>query len=275
MPLADPVPGTAICTESEKFLQKRDETDDEIVIHNRIAHKGSRKMNLFLRGMMQAVAESFTLPEPILEIGSYQVEGQADILDLRSMFPGKDYVGTDFRAGPGVDLVADVEKLSLPDASVGTVIALSTFEHVEQFWLGFKEVERVLRPDGVFVVASPFYFHVHAYPNDYWRFTPEALKSLLRGYPTKIVGSHGPDRRMANVWSIAFKDRAAQPTNPQLEAYKVNMAKYAREPLPWARRLKYQLGRVLCGRRPFAVYLDRERWSIEVERTVTAVRRAA
>ena len=232
-------------------------------------------MNLFLRGMMQAVAESFPLPEPILEIGSYQVEGQADILDLRSMFPGKDYVGTDFRAGPGVDLVADVEKLSLPDASVGTVIALSTFEHVEQFWLGFKEVERVLRPDGVFVVASPFYFHVHAYPNDYWRFTPEALKSLLKGYPTKIVGSHGPDRRMANVWSIAFKDRAAQPTNPQLEAYKVNMAKYAREPLPWARRLKYQLGRVLCGRRPFAVYLDRERWSIEVERTVTAVRRAA
>jgi len=233
-------------------------------------------MNLFLRGMMQAVAESFPLPEPILEIGSYQVEGQADILNLRSLFPGKDYIGIDFRAGPGVDLVANVEKLPMADASVGTVIALSTFEHVEKFWLGFEEVERVLRPDGVFVVASPFYFHVHAYPNDYWRFTPEALKFLLEGYPTKLMGSHGPARRMANVWSIAFKDLASVPTAEQIEAYNTNMAKYAREPLPWVRRIKYQMGRVLCGRRPFAVHLDRERWSMEVMRDqAVAIRKAA
>ena len=38
------------------------------------------------------------------------------------------------------------------------------------------------------------------------------------------------------------------------------MDEHAREPLPWLRRLRYQLGRVLCGRRPFAPYLDRERW---------------
>ena len=47
----------------------------------------------------------------------------------------------DFRPGPGVDCVADVENLPQPDASVGTVIALSTFEHVRRFWLGFREVE--------------------------------------------------------------------------------------------------------------------------------------
>ena len=70
---------------------------------------------------------------------------------------------------------------------------MSTFEHVRRFWLGFDEIHRVLRPDGVFVVASPFYFHVHAYPNDYWRFTPEALDFLLDAYPERLLGWDGPD----------------------------------------------------------------------------------
>ena len=33
-------------------------------------------MNHFLNGVARAVAETFDLPEPILEVGSYKVEGQ-------------------------------------------------------------------------------------------------------------------------------------------------------------------------------------------------------
>ena len=112
-------------------------------------------MNQFLSGAMRAVSESFHLPEPILEIGSCQVEGQSASNDLRGLFPGKAYTGVDFRPGPGVDCVANVEALPQKDASVGTVIALSTFEHVQRFWLGFSEIERVLRPDGVFILSGP------------------------------------------------------------------------------------------------------------------------
>jgi SAM-dependent methyltransferase len=220
-------------------------------------------MNRFLRGMMQAVAESFYLPEPILEIGSYQCEGQGDLINLRSLFAGKQYVGLDFRAGPGVDCVASVEALPQRDASVGTVLALSTFEHVQQFWRGFDEVHRVLRPDGVFVVASPFYFHVHAYPNDYWRFTPEALDFLLEPYRVRILGWHGPPRRMANVWAIAFREQSRLPGPDELARYQASMKRHAREPLAWHRRLRFELGRLLCGRRPFAPHLDRQRWQIE------------
>jgi SAM-dependent methyltransferase len=220
-------------------------------------------MNRFLHGTMRAIAESFQLPEPILEIGSYQVEGQAELINLRSLFPGKDYTGVDFRAGPGVDCVASVENLPQPDASVGTVLALSTFEHVQKFWLGFREVERVLRPDGVFVVAAPFYFHVHAYPNDYWRFTPEALDFLLESYPTRLLGWHGPKKRMANVWAVGFREQTRLPTAADLEKYRERMRLYARDPLPWHRRLRYQAGRLLCGRGAFAPQLDRDRWEVE------------
>ena len=220
-------------------------------------------MNQMLRGVTRAIVESFHLPEPILEIGSYQVEGQGQLIDLRSLFPGKAYVGVDFRAGPGVDCVADVEALPQKDGSVGTVLALSTFEHVRKFWLGFEQVRRVLRPDGVFVVALPFHFHVHDYPSDYWRFTPEGLDSLLESYPCRLLGWHGAARRMANVWAVAFGERARMPTPADVERYRERLAEHAREPLGWSRRLRYQVGRLLCGRRPFAPYLDRERWQIE------------
>src|SRR4051794_20245516 len=103
-------------------------------------------MNRFIRGVVQAVAETFPLPGPVLEVGAYQVQGQEGLADLRPLFPGRAYLGVDVRPGPGVDLVADVEALPQADASVGTVLALDTFEHVPHFWHGFAEVRRVLRP---------------------------------------------------------------------------------------------------------------------------------
>lgn len=223
-------------------------------------------MNRFLRGVARAAIESFHLPDPVLEVGSYKVEGQEDLIDLRGLFPGRAYTGVDFRAGPGVDLVANVEELPMPDASVGTVLAFSVFEHVKHFWKGFEEVRRVLRPDGVFLVCCPFYFHVHAYPSDYWRFTPEAFDSLLQAYPTRVLGWHGPEHRPLNVWATAFREEAKAPTAGQLATYQAKMEEYAKEPLGWPRRVRYGLGRLLCGRRPFAPHLDREKWKSEVRK---------
>jgi SAM-dependent methyltransferase len=223
-------------------------------------------MNKFLRGVARAMVESFDLPGPVLEIGSYQVAGQEELVDLRGLFPGREYTGVDFRPGPGVDLVANVENLPLATGSVGTVLAFSVFEHVKRFWRGFEEVQRVLRPDGVFLVCTPFYFHVHAYPHDYWRFTPEAFDTLLEKYPTRVLGWHGPDRRPLNVWAAAFREDAKAPTDEQLATYRRKLGEYGKEPLGLGRRLRFGLGRLLCGRRPFAPHLDRERWETEVRR---------
>jgi SAM-dependent methyltransferase len=221
-------------------------------------------MNRFVRGVARSMIESFDLPEPILEIGSYQVSGQEELIDLRSLFRNRKYTGVDFRSGPGVDLVANVENLPLKTSSVGTVLAFSVFEHVKHFWKGFEEVHRVLRPDGVLLVSTPFYFHVHAYPNDYWRFTPAAFDSLLEQYPTRILGWQGSDRYPLHVWSGAFREQACTPSEEQIAAYKLRLDEYGKQPLGWGRRLRFGLGRVLCGRRPFAPHLDREKWGTEI-----------
>lgn len=217
-------------------------------------------MTPFLHGMARAVAETFDLPEPIVEVGSYQVAGQEQIAELRGLFPGKEYLGVDVRPGPGVDLVQDVQDMALPDCSVGTVLALSTLEHVPHFWKGLDEIRRVLRPGGALLLACPFYFHVHDYPSDYWRFTPMALEMLLEDYPSKIVGWQGPPTRPANVWALAFREGRGPIRPAEYTRYRSLMERYAREPLPWLRRLRYRIGRLLCGRRPFAPWLDREQW---------------
>ncbi len=103
-------------------------------------------MNEFLHGVARAIAETFDLPGPILEIGSQQVAGQEEIADLRPLFRDKRYLGVDIAGGRGVDFVADVESLPQVDGSVGTVIAMNTLEHVPHFWRAFDEIHRVLRP---------------------------------------------------------------------------------------------------------------------------------
>jgi hypothetical protein len=217
-------------------------------------------MNLFLRGLVRAVAETFPLPGPILEVGSYQVEGQEEIANLRGLFPGRPYVGLDVRRGPGVDLVGDVEALPQTDALIGTVLAVNTFEHVQRFWRGFDEIHRVLRPDGALVVACPFYFHIHDHPSDYWRFTPEALKLLLEPYPSKILGWQGAARRPSSVWAVAFREEHPAITSGEYRRFQELMSRYARMPLSWGRRLRYHLGCVFCGRAIFSPHLDRDRW---------------
>jgi SAM-dependent methyltransferase len=216
-------------------------------------------MNAILRGLVRAVAETFTLPGPILEIGSYQVAGQESVADLRTLFPGRSYLGVDVRPGRGVDVLANVESLPYTNGSIGTILAISTLEHVPRFWRAFDEMHRVLRPDGALLVACPFYFHRHDHPHDYWRFTPEALELLLKPYPSKIVGFHGPRSRPANVWSLAFREARPPIAADAFHVYQTRLHHHARMPLTWPRYLRLQLGRLLFGAGHFAPYLHRER----------------
>lgn len=221
-------------------------------------------MNLFLHGLVRAICETFDLPGPIVEIGSYQVPGQEEIIDLRGLFVGREYIGVDMRPGPGVDCVADVEDLPYADGSLGTVVALNTFEHVQRFWRGFDEIRRVLRPDGALLVACPFNFHIHNYPNDYWRFTPAALEYLLEDYPCKILGWNGTDKRPIGVWALAVREEHPAVSADEFCRFKNRLEAYGPQPMTLRKRVRYRLGSWLFGRRAFSTVLDRDRWHAEL-----------
>ena len=151
------------------------------------------------------IAETFDCPGPVYEFGSYQVEGQVDYADLRAMFNGREYVGCDMRPGPGVDRVEDVTAINLPDASAGTVLCIETFEHVFEVRRAFDEVFRILKPGGMFIITSPLNFRIHAYPDDYWRMTPNCLRRMMGNYGASLVGSQGYHKFPHTVMALGAK----------------------------------------------------------------------
>lgn len=222
-------------------------------------------MTPFLRGMIEATVQTFSLPAPVVEVGSYHVAGQESLIDLRTLFPHQPYLGIDMRPGPGVDRVENVEQLTLPSRSFGTVLALSTLEHVRRFWMGVAELKRILRPDGVLILSTPFYFRIHQHPSDYWRFTTEALDSLLEDhFPQRILGQQGPAKRPSNTWAIAFGADYPTISVSKIEQYQSALKRLAHTPDNLSRAWRYRLASLLCGRKPFEEHLDRDRFAIEV-----------
>jgi SAM-dependent methyltransferase len=144
------------------------------------------------------------LPDPVVEFGALQVEpGQPN--DLRPLFAGRDYVGTDMRTGPGVDRVEDLRGLTFAEGEVGTALCLDTLEHCEDPLTACRELHRVLAPGGVCVISSVMLFPIHGYPQDFWRFTPEGFRVLLRPFAEVWVGAVGHPELPMQVMGIGIK----------------------------------------------------------------------
>lgn len=193
------------------------------------------------------VAEGFDCPGPIVEFGSFQVEGQVDYADLRDYFPGRDYLGCDMRPGPGVDRVEDVSAIGMESNSVGTVLCIETFEHVFEVRRAFDEVHRILRPGGIFVITSPLNFRIHAYPDDYWRMTPSCLARMMKPYAARVVGSQGHHKFPHTVMAIGVKGQApadfADRADSFVKRYQAWL-KTAENEIPWMSRLRREVSKV-------------------------------
>lgn len=128
---------------------------------------------------------------PFLEAGS---KDYGNTQDLRALFRGQsdtglnnehEYLGVDLFAGQGVDVVADlagdfaaIDK-SLDGRRFGTIFCLSVLEHCEKPFVMAENLVRLLKPGGQICVSVPFAFRLHAYPDDFWRFTPSGVRKLF------------------------------------------------------------------------------------------------
>jgi SAM-dependent methyltransferase len=173
-------------------------------------------------------AETVPAEEPIYEFGSFQVPGQEAIADLRPYFPGRRYVGSDMREGKGVDRVLDLQDLDLETGAVGTAIMVDTLEHVEHPHRALAEVHRVLGERGIVLMTSVMRFPIHEHPHDYWRFTPEAFRSLLKGFEFSWADFAGEPDFPHTVVGIGGK------AEPEPAAFARFLERYARWK-EWAR----------------------------------------
>ncbi|MEQ9813252.1 MAG: class I SAM-dependent methyltransferase [Azospirillaceae bacterium] len=141
------------------------------------------------------------------EIGSFDVSGGTLRPHLERR--GWRYVGVDIAVGPNVDIVLD-DPYVLPasDGSVDLLVSAQAFEHIEFFWLTFKEMARVLRPGGWILLLAPSRGPEHRYPVDCWRFYPDGYRALAKwgGLEAVEVGTDWRKfegrwpRRRKNLW---------------------------------------------------------------------------
>lgn len=206
-----------------------------------------------VKDFVTIVTEIMDLPEPIYEFGSYLVPEQIEFANIRHLFPGKKYVGCDMREGPGVDRILNLHNIELEESSVGTVLCLDTLEHVEYPYKAIEEVYRILKPDGIVVISSVMNYPIHDFPHDYWRFTPEAFRSIMKPFhnvyvnfagqeifPHTIVGI-GCKGKDANFEALAQKGNDWQRKWTEPESPKDLAGKLKRE----TRRIYHQISKIL------------------------------
>lgn len=167
-------------------------------------------MRDIIKEFVRECAALLPFREPIHEFGAYQVAGQEGFADLRAFFPGTCYIGSDMRRGTGVDLLLNLHALGLASESVGSALILDTLEHVEMPWRAMEEVHRVLAPGGVVLISSVMNFPIHNHPSDYWRFTPEAFRSLLRSFEFAMVSWAGVEDFPETVVGVGCKGRLSE-----------------------------------------------------------------
>jgi hypothetical protein len=99
-------------------------------------------------------------------------------IDRRILY--KNSIGLDMQEGEGVDIVHDFEQLlPLKHGNFAHIDCCSVLEHVKRPWKMAEAIEEALEPEGTLLVIAPFIWRQHAYPNDYWRFTPDAMCVLF------------------------------------------------------------------------------------------------
>jgi len=119
----------------------------------------------------------------ILELGTRRSElNMAKGTIHKADFKGySEYLGTDIDYGVDVDVIADAHKLSniVGEESFDVIISCSTFEHLKYPTIAAHEIMKTLKIKGHLFIQTHQSFPLHAYPNDYFRFSTEALDALF------------------------------------------------------------------------------------------------
>ncbi len=181
-----------------------------------------------VRDFVRIAAECFCPQGPVFEFGSYLVEGQGSLGDLRNYFRGREFVGCDMREGPGVDRIEDLGGLTLANESARTIICVDTLEHVFEVRRAADEMIRVLAPGGMIFISAPMDFRIHDYPSDYWRLTPSCLERLLAPLDATLVGWQGVESHPHTVFAIGVKHPVSAEFAPRAPKFMSAYQEYLR-----------------------------------------------
>jgi SAM-dependent methyltransferase len=152
----------------------------------------------FSRSFIKDKAEY--LKGDVIDIGCGSSKYKSIILGFRGV---KSFTGIDFIKDTGVDIVADLNSpFPIKDNSYDSAICISVLEHLLEPKEALKEMNRILKPEGSILLATPWIFPYHAVPDDYFRFSRKALEYLAAesGFRVVYAASSGGKLRIISTF---------------------------------------------------------------------------
>jgi len=139
-----------------------------------------------------------------------EIKNAGVVLDVGSSFgPYKSrlchskWTTLDIQKGPGVQMIADVHNIPFKNMSFDTVLATEILEHCINPQKAIEEMYRLLKKNGILVLSTRFIYFYHPRPKDYYRFTKDSLKYLLRKFREIKIYTHG--NTIQNIFQSIFK----------------------------------------------------------------------
>jgi len=127
----------------------------------------------------------------VLDLGGVRTVARPGMFDV-SRFP-LDVVCVNILPSANPNVIAAGEALPFAGRTFDAVICSEVLEHVRDPRLVLAEIERVLVPGGIALIAVPFLYQIHASPHDFGRYTDDFWKSVLQdsGLPCERIEKQG------------------------------------------------------------------------------------
>lgn len=103
------------------------------------------------------------------------------------------YVGLDIESsghdhsGESIDVYYDGKHIPFADEQFDNIFSAEVFEHVDNLDEIMSELNRVLKPEGLFLVTAPFVWKEHEIPYDFRRYTHYGLTRVLKKHGFQII----------------------------------------------------------------------------------------
>ena len=170
----------------------------------------------------------------VLEVGACDVNGSVRPI-IEKGNPAS-YLGVDNAHGPRVDKVVDCGDLlaTFGEGAFDIVVTTEMLEHVADWRRCMANLAAVVAVDGLLVLTtrSPGYGY-HAFPEDYWRYSPEVMGRILEAVGLDVVDCFpDPDPQSPGVVAKARKPEGWElPTEQALLTPDVQPARVGTKPL--------------------------------------------
>lgn len=116
--------------------------------------------------------------------GSRVLDAGAGDCKYKIHFVTHDYISVDFckveKPYADLDYVSDLNALPFEDNYFDAILFSQVLEHIPDPKKVLNELQRVLKPGGLIFCSTPFIYHEHEIPYDFFRYTSYGLINLFK-----------------------------------------------------------------------------------------------